>query len=286
MKPSNPCRQDVCDGALFIDASSVEGEEPGAIPEACCSYIETDYCGDAHNANAMGCHPVAMERILALCDNAPADPTPDCLLPEDECGGAQCLDGCKQPCALFDDTNDTFKECSACATSGLAQDDGSIYQCHPDALGYQTMRCCGMAPECQAADVQNDEMCNTLESYNCLFVQHDECQDIVYNQKVKASPTGCCENAAASSLTDDVPEILCSGDFAPAGSEQTFFDNKVCADLLAERAEEAASDVSDQSEEERRLTAAYATEGCGGGNEDQVDTKKFPCTHTSGRAGP
>jgi len=209
----NPCAATECDGAAFTNPDMAADE--GTVPEECCTLIDA-FCKDPENFEEAGCHPVTMRAMTRLCMNIQPDETPEVILPADEL--QECEDACIQPCAFFETDDATWQQCSGCRTDGLVDTEtGLSYQCYPHAIGFEENRCCGMAEECQAVEAQNDMTCNTLEEFECQWLLHSECPDLVAQQVYDAAPSGCCDAA------DAVKEPDCEG---------TFTADAICADLV------------------------------------------------------
>merc|ERR1711988_1932001 len=166
---------------------------------------------------------------------------------------------------------DTWKKCSDCPIDGL-EHDGKVYQCHSDALGFEDQRCCGIAPECSAAEAQSDFMCASLEYYECQWIDHRDCPELKVSQIRAASPTGCCETTVKETgedmFDDDVHEVDCGGEFTEKADKKKlhflFHEDRTCADVQEEyrQAEIAAAEAEAEAEAEeevapeRRLAAA------------------------------
>jgi len=200
-----PCEAPQCDGAAFSNPNSAADE--GTIPEECCDYIET-YCRDPANVNTSpGCHPVTLRSVTRLCGFQQPDETPELILPDDEeqpCDASACM----QPCAFFEDENDTWKKCAGCRTDKQKDPEtGLVYQCYPGAIGFEMNRCCGIAPECAAAESQTGLACDTLEEFGCVWLEHRDCPEEMYRQGYDAAPIGCCDGA------EGVNQMDCSGEF-------------------------------------------------------------------------
>lgn len=208
-----PCDAPVCDGAAFTNPDSAADE--GTIPEECCQFID-DFCHESENIDNHGCHPVTVRAITRLCLNAQPDETPEMIIPADE--EVVCDDACIQPCAFFEDENDTWKQCSGCRTDGQQDaETGLVYQCYPRAIGFELNRCCGMADECKSADSQSFDVCNTLEDFLCEWTEHVDCPELVRQQEYAAAPSGCCDGFDATKQPD------CDGEFT---------EDALCADLV------------------------------------------------------
>jgi len=178
-KDGNPCEAKVCDGAAFVNPDSKAANDEGIIPAECCTFI-TEWCHDGENVSGAGCHPTTLRSVTRLCDNKEIDETPELILPKGE--EELCEDTCIEPCVFFSDPNDTWKKCSGCPTDGLIH-KGKSYQCYPGGHGFEEYRCCGVADECTAKAAQSDMSCNTLEDFDCVWVEHLECADIIREQK-------------------------------------------------------------------------------------------------------
>jgi len=170
-KDGNPCEVDQCEGASFVNPSDPVADDEGVIPADCCTFIH-DWCHTPENVNSAGCHPVTLRSVTKLCDNKPIDETPTVVLPDDE--EEICDDKCLEPCVFFSDPNDTWKECSGCPTDGQKH-KGKVYQCYPGGQGFENFRCCGVHDECKKEESQTAMACDTLESFECGWMEHLKC---------------------------------------------------------------------------------------------------------------
>jgi len=178
-KEGNPCESDTCDGAAFLNPNDAHAEDEGVIPAECCAFID-EWCHDSDNFGTAGCHPVTVRAVTKLCDNEPVDETPELVLPADE--NEECVDTCIEPCAFFTDPLDTWQKCSGCPTDNMPK-DGKTYQCYPGAVAFEDYRCCGIAPECKTVEAQSSLTCETLEDFECAWIEHYDCPK--YEQELK-----------------------------------------------------------------------------------------------------
>jgi hypothetical protein len=183
-----PCTATACDGASFSSTASAD-DDAGAIPEDCCANIN-DFCADGSNAANPGCHPVTFTAITKLCAESDTDETPEIILPDNQV--SQCTDDCRQPCAFFQcaspPCDSTWEQCSGCYTDGKSHtyDDATFKaQCYPGQVMFKEMQCCGLQPECSAADSNTKVACDTLGEFGCEYKQHFQCIGLVAQQQQK-----------------------------------------------------------------------------------------------------
>ena len=198
---SNPCKQEVCAGGAFANPDSAEADLGRTIPDACCDYINNDFCAAAkadgtvgEGVGKMGCHPVTLTAVAKLCESAEVPALTVVKGSYDDL--KNCEESCRSSCALFDDPNDTYKECDGCAIDGIYDEaTGQTSQCFPGAYGFQMDMCCGYNPDCVTFD--SATMCGTQEYNQCLWTPQLECQALKDEQQLAAAPKGCCviENA-------------------------------------------------------------------------------------------
>jgi len=243
---ANPCRKAECDGAAFTNPEA-DGVDAGAIPQACCDYIETEFCQDAAHALGMGCHPVTLTVIDKLCEiPAPAEPVVMFTTVEQS---TACEPECVQPCTLFEDINDTWRKCEGCRTDlqpdANASEEGQVSQCYPGAMHYEMNTCCGIQLDeegnniCQKDEYLIAEACNLMEYYNCVWLPNTDCPEEQAKQTRAAAPRGCCVEPADaefegtfaaplfgsdSTFLDDIPDVDCGGGlYADEGDNSLFY---------------------------------------------------------------
>jgi len=193
----NPCARPECDGASF---QRPEGALPGTIPDACCRYIEDDFCAAPENYATMGCHEVTIAAIDRLCEiPKPAMPVKIEWSWAEE---AKCTTMCASACGTFLKPEKTWQNCEGCRMDLMpdedAQNPGQISLCYPGAVGYQMDTCCGNALTedgeffCEQDHNLSAEACNLLEYFDCQWVPQQDCPELKRSQDISESTTGCC----------------------------------------------------------------------------------------------
>lgn len=181
--PNSPCNTPQCNGAEYITypldgINCVSGSDlcfAGVISTGCCNKYRS-FC--AANPDELGCHPTTTISLEKWCEDTMATPpvaqAVPLILPE---SFQLCLEHCQQPCALFENREDTWKDCAGCPTSGLPDPDnfGLTFKCHQDSLGFEKKRCCGDGALCAEALSQSELACEALEYAGCAWVDHLEC---------------------------------------------------------------------------------------------------------------
>lgn len=261
--PSNPCLHEVCAGDSF---QRPEGAMPGTISQACCDYVEKEYCSAPENYGTMGCHAVTLAAIDKLCDvPQPAEPVIQEFNWSEE---ARCSTMCAQPCNTFLKPEKTWQNCEGCRMDLMPDDNaenaGQISQCYPGAVGYEMNTCCGAALTadgayfCEQAEYLTAEMCNMLEYYECQWIPQIDCPELKRSQDIADSPTGCCympnENPdpdlfgtdsafnfvedqevwdfTTGTVDEPIPQVLCGGGkYADAEDKSVFVEGKSCQEV-------------------------------------------------------
>jgi hypothetical protein len=281
---ANPCKQGVCAGDSF---ERVDGALPGTISQACCDYIEDQFCADPANYATPGCHAVTLAAIDQLCEipNPPIDPIVEWTWTEE----AQCKAKCADACLVISergDPNDTWRSCEGCRMDMMpdenADNPGQISQCYPGAFGYEMNTCCGDAEDaegayfCQHEENLSAEVCNLLEYYDCKWIPQKDCPEEIKRQDIDKAPQGCCympgteENYMTDSsfhyvyeshswdmlsgeVDSDISEVLC-GEGKYGEHDGSVFESGVHCDEVKARfeADKAAA------EEAARLAALAA----------------------------
>jgi len=262
---SNPCKQKVCEGDSFQPA---EDAEAGTISQACCDYIEKEFCTDPEHYGTMGCHEVTLTAIDKLCEiPQPAEPV---IVEFHWAQEVRCAPQCADSCKTFEDPNDTWRMCEGCHIDLMPDDDaenkGQISQCYPGALGYEMNTCCGNELTqdgeffCEQAENLSYEVCNMLEYYDCKWLPQKECPEEKRAQDIADAPTGCCymlnpdegENLfhttasfnfnedteawdfASGVLDEQIPSVLCGGGkYADPDDTSVFAEGQECSEVKA-----------------------------------------------------
>jgi len=233
---ANPCRKAECDGAAFTNPEA-DGVDAGAIPQACCDYIETEFCQDAAHALGMGCHPVTLTVIDKLCEiPAPAEPVVMFTTVEQS---TACEPECVQPCTLFEDINDTWRKCEGCNTDLTEDENGQVSQCYPGAYKYEMNTCCGIALDaegqntCGKDEYLFSEMCNLMEYYDCKWIPAIDCPEEQTRQTRESAPKGACSTPVSdfeaplfgtdATCEEDIPQVDCGGGLYAAEDDISVF---------------------------------------------------------------
>lgn len=262
---TNPCKQTVCDGDSF---QNPDGAESGTISQACCDYIQKDFCAAAENYGTMGCHQVTLAAIDKLCEvPQPAEPV---IVETTWSEEAKCAPACANSCNTFDDPNDTWRLCEGCRMDLMedpnAENENQISQCYPTALGYEMNTCCGNELTadgeffCEQAENLSDVACNMLEYYNCKWIPQNDCPEEKRAQDIADAPTGCCymknpdEGAdlfdttasfnfneeteqwdfESGTLDANIPAVLCGGGkYADKDDTSVFAQDQTCEEVKA-----------------------------------------------------
>jgi len=171
----SPCDASECDGATFEEFKDAA---PGSMPDTCCNYI-TDFC--KKNMDFPGCHPVSMTNIELLCEITDPDEIPTVFVDPNYTACDKAV--CGEPCTLFDEPSDTFTKCSGCPVNmhKYEEHNNMVMQCHPEALGFQDRRCCGLSAEC--TDGLSKDECDTLDVFECKHMDHNLCAGFVEEQE-------------------------------------------------------------------------------------------------------
>jgi hypothetical protein len=276
---ANPCKQPICDGDSFERPS--EGTLPGTISQACCDYIEQDFCADPANYATMGCHQVTIAAIDKLCEvPRPAEPVNIEWSWAEE---AKCTSMCANACGTFLTPEKTWQNCEGCRMDlqpdPNAQNPGQISLCYPGAVRYEMNTCCGNtltddgAFFCEQPDNLSAEACNLLEYFDCQWIEQKDCPELKRAQDMQDAGVGCCYMAGNpavmlsdssfnfnvetekwdfdSGLVDEmIPEVLCgNGKYGPQDGA-VFVADQTCQEIkdgftTAWAAEEAARAAAD-----------------------------------------
>jgi len=193
---ANPCKQDACAGGAFGNPDAAELDSGRTIPDACCEYITTDFCAPltadgvaGAGVGQMGCHPATLTALAKLCESS-EEPTLTVIKGSYD-DLKNCGEQCKSSCKLFNDPNDTFKECDGCAIEGMFDEaTGQTSQCYPGAFGYVMDMCCGFSDDCVTFD--GAALCGTQEYNQCEWIAQLECQSLKDEQELAGGTKGCC----------------------------------------------------------------------------------------------
>lgn len=202
--PKGPCKAKQCAGATY------QAGGDGAIPKECCTFI-TEWC--RANPKSAGCGNVVSDNVDLICKAPPPDETPTVLAVPEKAAKCDTV-ACQQACARFDKPEDTWKKCASCPTD-YKRRNGKAMMCHPKALGFLKMRCCGAAKEC-AKDLDK-VTCNTLEAFKCQFVEHLQCPALIVKQKA--------DNAKAAK---EAAKCVCKDDKGKGCSDAKAFKEYTC----------------------------------------------------------
>jgi hypothetical protein len=253
----NPCLKEVCDGGEFTNPDATS--EAYEIPQACCDYIEDEFCADPRNYATSGCHEVTLTAIGKLCEVPEEPPRP---IQEFQWAEVQrCAPECQDACRVISERGapaDTWKLCEGCRLDlmpdDMAENPGQISQCAPGQPYYETMTCCGNAVTesgdlfCQLDENLSSTMCNMLEYNNCVWIEQRDCPAEVRRQNIADSPTGCCyaedpepapntfgtsADYSTEGLGDDVPMVLCGGGMYNAEGDSIFVEGETCETVQA-----------------------------------------------------
>lgn len=282
---ANPCKHEVCAGDSFQNPDTAIA---GTISQACCDYIEKDFCADPANYATMGCHQVTLTAIDKLCEiPMPAEPV---IVETTWSEEAVCRPECADSCNTFEDPNDTWRKCEGCRMDLMpdenADNAGQISQCYPGAIHYEMNTCCGNELTadgdffCEQAENLSAETCNLLEYYECKWMLQADCPEEKRAQDIADAPTGCCYMPNAdegedlfgttasfnfneesetwdyeSGVLDEViPSVLCGGGkYADADDTSVFAEGQTCAEV-----KQGFDDALAAFEEAQRLAALAA----------------------------